>query len=199
MTKKVYDRAYFERWYHRRGTRVNEPDEIRRKVALAVTTAEYFLGRELRTVLDIGCGEGAWRTHLKALRPRVAYLGYDSSDYAVDRFGKTRNIRKAAFADLPRLRLKPHDLVVCADVLHYVPDDELRAGVGALAAAVNGVAWLEVLTREDDIVGDLDAFFRRPASLYRRLFAAHDLTFIGHYTWLGPSYRHAVAGLEGGR
>jgi SAM-dependent methyltransferase len=196
---KVYDRAYFDRWYRNRDTRVNEPDEIRRKVALAIATTEYFLRREIRTVLDIGCGEGAWLSHLKALRPRLSYLGYDSSDYVVQRFGRTRNIRKAAFGDLPKLRLETYDLVVCADVMHYVPDDELRAGIRAIAGATEGMAYLEVLTKEDDIVGDLDAFFRRPAATYRKLFASQDLTFVGPYSWLGPAFRDAVAELETGR
>ncbi len=30
-------------------------------LALAVAVAEYHLERPIRTVLDIGCGEGAWR------------------------------------------------------------------------------------------------------------------------------------------
>ncbi len=196
---KVYDRAYFDRWYRNRSTRVNEPDEIRRKVALAIATTEYFLRREIRSVLDIGCGEGAWRSHLKGLRPHVTYLGYDSSDYVVQRYGQTRNIRKASFGDLPKLRLATYDLVVCADVMHYVPDDELREGIHAIADATEGMAYLEVLTKEDDIVGDLDAFFRRPASTYRKLFASQDLTFVGPYSWLGPAFRDAVAELESGR
>ena len=33
--------------------------------------AEYFLRRPMRTVLDIGCGEGAWLPHLRALRPKI--------------------------------------------------------------------------------------------------------------------------------
>ncbi len=196
---KVYDKAYFDRWYHARDTRVNEPDEIRRKVTMAVTIAEYFLHRPIRTVLDIGCGEGAWRAHLKTLRPRVSYLGFDSSDYVVERYGKSRNIHKASFGDLSKLKLGEYDLVVCADVMHYVPDDELRKGARAIANLTDGMAYLEVLTKEDDIVGDLDAFFRRPAAMYRKLFTAERMTFAGPYCWLGPSFHDAVAELEKGR
>lgn len=193
---KTYDRAYFDRWYRNAETRVNEPDEIRRKVLMAVSIAEYFLRREIRTVLDIGCGEGVWRTHLRAIRPRIQYLGYDSSDYVVQRYGATRNIRKATFGDLPRLRLRSYDFVICADVMHYVPDDELKAGIPALAEAIDGMAYLEVLTKEDDIVGDLHALIRRPAATYRRLFAAEGLTSVGPYCWLGAGFRDAVAELE---
>lgn len=197
MTKQ-YDQAYFDRWYRSRSTRVNSHAEVRRKVTMAVTVAEYFLRRPIRTVLDVGCGEGAWRTHLRALRPHVEYLGLDSSEYVVQRYGRTRNIVKASFADLPHLELAVFDLVVCSDVMHYVAEDELRAGIGPLADAVDGVAFLEVLTREDDIIGDLDAFFRRPAAWYRRLFTNAGLTFVAPYTWLSPAFRDAVAGLESG-
>lgn len=195
---KQYDKAYFDRWYRNRSTRVNSHAEVRRKVSLAVAVTEYFLRRQVRTVLDIGCGEGAWLPHLRALRPRVKYLGLDSSPYVVERFGAKRNIHLATFGDLPRLDLGIHDLVVCSDVLHYVDEKELRAGLGPLVEATDGVAFLEVLTREDDIVGDLDAFFRRPAAWYRNIFRSAGLTFAAPYCWLAPHFRDAVAEMERG-
>lgn len=196
MTKK-YDRAYFDHWYRGR-SRVSTGAEVRRKVSLAVASAEYFLRRPMRNALDVGCGEGAWLPHLRALRPKLSYLGLDPSDYAVERFGRTRNIHKATFGELPELPLGVHDLVICSDVLHYVPDSELRAGVHALADATDGVAYLEVLTREDDIVGDLNGLIKRPAAFYRELFVGAGMTFVGPYLWLGPGFRDSVAQLESG-
>jgi hypothetical protein len=38
-------------------------------------------------VLDIGCGEGIWRAPLRSLRPGIEYLGLDSSEYAIARYG----------------------------------------------------------------------------------------------------------------
>lgn len=197
--EKRYDKAYFDRWYRGRNTRVSTAAEVRRKVTLAVTVAEYFLQRSITTVLDIGCGEGAWLTHLRALRPRVTYTGLDSSDYVIQRFGNDRNIRKASFGDLPKLRLGVYDLVICSDVLHYVPDAEIRAGIRTVAEVTDGLAFLEVLTKEDEIVGDLEGFYRRPAAWYRKLFRAADLTFVGPYCWLSPAFKKAVAELEAGR
>jgi SAM-dependent methyltransferase len=194
---KTYDREYFDRWYRHRTTRVNTHAEVRRKVQVAVASAEYFIRRQIRTVLDVGCGEGAWLPHLQALRPRVQYLGLDSSEYAVRRFGKKRNIHQASFAELPSLELDVYDLIVCSDVMHYVPDDDLRAGVRALADAADGVAYFEVLTKEDDITGDLDSFLRRPAAFYRGLFRDAGMTFVGPYTWLSPAFKGAIAELEG--
>jgi SAM-dependent methyltransferase len=193
---KQYDKAYFERWYHDRKTRVSTHAEVRRKVSMAVTMCEYFLRRPLRTVLDVGCGEGAWLPHLRALRPRVVYSGIDSSDYAIERFGTERNIRRGTFGELPKLRLSVYDLVVCSDVLHYVPDDQIRKGIGALADATDGMAFLEVLTKEDDIIGDLDAFIRRPAAWYRKLFTSTGMTGVAPYCWLSPAFKDSVAELE---
>ena len=198
MTKQ-YDRAYFDHWYRRRGTRVNTHAEVRRRVSVAIASAEYFLRRQLRTVLDVGCGEGAWLPHLKAMRPSVRYLGLDPSEYAVKRFGKTRNIRRAAFADLPSMNLDVYDLVICSDVMHYVPEAELRTGVRTLADATDGVAYFEVLTKEDDIMGDLDGFLRRPAAFYRQLFTGAKMTFAGPYLWLSPAFNGAVAEMEAAR
>lgn len=196
MTAKRYDRAYFDHWYRGRN-RVSTKDDVRRKVSLAVTECEYFLHRRLRSVLDVGCGEGAWQPHIKALRPGARYLGVDPSDYAVERFGATRNIRKAAFAELASARLRgPFDLVVCSDALHYINDDDIRAGLPELVRLAGGPLFLEVLTADDDIIGDLHGMIRRPAAWYRRLFEKAGLTQAGPYTWLAPELRDDAAALE---
>lgn len=192
---KRYDKEYFDKWYRRQ--RVNAPAEVRRKVALAVVQAEYFLTRALRDVLDVGCGEGAWRDHLRALRPRVRYLGVDPSDYAVETFGRARNLRKASFGELASLRLdRQFDLIVSSDALHYVPDDELRRGFPALVQLAGGIVFLEVLTADDDIVGDLEGLIRRPAAWYRKLFREHGLLPIGAYTWAAPPLHESIAEME---
>src|SRR3546814_3136647 len=94
---KQYDADYFQRWYRSGG--IGGRQRLARKVALAVATAEYHLERPLRTVLDIGCGEGAWRAPLLKLRPGAQYLGFDSSEYAITRYGRHRNLHFARFAD----------------------------------------------------------------------------------------------------
>jgi predicted TPR repeat methyltransferase len=194
-TTKQYDRAYFDTWYRKRG--IGGPRRLGRKVALAVATAEYHLERPIRTVLDIGCGEGAWRAPLLKLRPAVQYLGFDSSDYAVSRFGRTRNLRPARFADFAQLRpCPPVDLLVCSDVLHYLGTRELDRGLPGLAALCEGIAFLEIFTREDRAEGDEDAFHSRPAAFYRRRFAALGFTALGSHCWLSPTLRDTATALE---
>jgi len=193
---KHYDQAYFDKWY-RGAQRVNAPADVRRKVQLAISVTEYFLKRGIRSVLDIGCGEGAWLDHLRAFRANVEYMGLDPSDYVVRRFGKRRNIHRAAFGDLPSLKLRrTFDLVVCSDVLHYVGDAEIRAGAVEIARLAEGVAFIEVLTKEDDIEGDLHDMKRRPAKWYRKTFADAGLMMVAPYCYLAPSLFANAAELE---
>jgi SAM-dependent methyltransferase len=136
-------------------------------VALAVATAEYHLERPIRSVLDIGCGEGAWRAPLLKLRPKLHYLGFDASAYAI---APLRPRAQPAPRDLRRLPA-PAPLPACrpaglCDVLHYLPTRELERGLPALAELCGGVAFIEAFAREDEAVGDDDDFKRRPAAFY---------------------------------
>lgn len=197
---KQYDAAYFQRWYRDpalKDAAIGGPARLARKVALAVATAEYHLERPLRTVLDVGCGEGAWRAPLLKLRPKLAYLGFDASEYAIGRYGARRNLHLARFGDFALLRpCAPVDLLVCSDVLHYLDAGELDRGLPGLAELCGGVAFLETFTREDGIDGDTDGFRRRPARFYRERLAAHGFTALGSHLWLGPGLADGTAALE---
>ena len=194
MTKH-YDKAYFDTWYRQRG--IGDPKRLARKVALAVATAEYHLERPVRTVLDIGCGEGAWRAPLLKLRPKLQYLGFDGSEYAIARFGRSRTLHRARFGDFALLRpCPPVDLLVCSDVLHYLDARELDRGLPGLAELCGGVAFLETFTREDRAVGDEHEFQQRPASFYRRRFAALGFGQLGSHCWLSPALQGQATALE---
>jgi len=189
---KRYDRAYFDKWYRR--VRVHSKGEMQRKVGMAVSLCEYFLRRQIRSVLDIGCGEGAWFPHLRILRPRLSYVGIDPSDYAVERFGETRHVRKGSFAELEVDRR--YDLVICSDVLHYLTDKEIRRGLPALVEATGGMAYIEVLTSHEEIIGDLDGLIRRSPMWYRKLFSKAGLVECGPYSWLSEEMASDTAQME---
>ncbi len=192
---KTYDRAYFDKWYRR--SEVGGNARLARKVALAVATAEYHLERPLRSVLDIGCGEGAWRAPLLKLRPKLSYLGFDSSEYAIQRYGRARNLHLAGFGDFEYLRpCAPVDLLVCSDVLHYLPTRELDRGLPALAELCGGVAFIEAFARGDEAVGDDHGFLARPASFYRKRLRALGLRPLGSHCWLSPARVGHAAALE---
>ena len=198
INDKQYDDAYFQHWYRdAREAGIGGAARLARKVALAVATAEYHLERPIRSVLDIGCGEGAWRAPLLKLRPRVRYLGFDASTYAIERYGARRNLHFARFADFEHLRpCAPADLVVCSDVLHYLDTRELDRGMSGLAALCAGAAFLETFAREDAIDGDTHGFRKRPARFYRERFAAAGFIPLGSHLHLAPSLKRDLVALE---
>lgn len=192
---KRYDRRYFDTWYRSRG--IGGRQRLARKVALAVAAAEYNLERPIRNVLDIGCGEGAWRAPLLKLRPKLRYLGFDSSEYAIARYGARRNLHLARFSDFAALRpCPPADLLVCSDVLHYLPVAEIDRGLPGLAELCGGVAFLECFAREDETEGDDAGFFGRPAAFYRKRFTAAGFRQVGSHCWLSPALVAGAAALE---
>ncbi len=194
-TPKSYDKAYFDRWY--RGKYATPAAVLARKVALAVAVTEYHLGRPIETVLDIGCGEAPWRKALLALRPKLQYQGVDASEYAVHRYGRTRNIALATFGQMQQLRLgPPADLLVCADVLHYVPTAELKRGLQGFAELCQGVAFIDVFCREDAITGDFKGYIARTRAQYRKLFDSAGLDALGSHCYLSPACDSPASALE---
>ena len=192
---KTYDRRYFDHWYRDRD--IHDPGRLARTVAMAVAVAEHYLERPVRSVLDIGCGEGAWRAPLLKLRPKLHYLGFDSSEYAVARHGARRNLHLARFGDFAWLRpCAPVDLLVCADVLHYVPSRELTRGLPGLAELCGGVAYLETFAAEDEFEGDTLGFQPRKAAWYRRRLQDDGFTALGSHCWLGPALAGSASALE---
>ena len=192
---KTYDQRYFDTWYRQRD--LGGKAALARKVALAVALAEYHLGRPIRSVLDVGCGEGAWRAPLLALRPKLFYMGVDSSEYAIARHGVRRNLHWLPFGDLEVLPpMGPVDLLVCSDVMHYLTDEELKRGLREFARLCDGVAFLEVFAEGDEIIGDLHEMRRRPAAWYRRAFQRAGFTAAGSHTYLSARVAAAATALE---
>lgn len=194
---KRYDAQYFDRWYRNPGTRVITPGDVARKAQLAVGAAEYLLQRPVRNVLDVGAGEGNWLAPLRKLRPRIRYQGVDPSEYAVQRFGRRRNIILGSFDALDELELGgPYDLVVCVGVMNYLTRRELARGLEVIAAITAGVAFLEVWAKEDEIVGDRAGWQEHPASWYRRVFREAGLVPCGLHCYTGPAMGGHVTSLE---
>ena len=194
MTGKRYDRAYFDRWYRGPDPPVGTAADLERAVALAIAATESVLARPLESVLDVGCGEGRWQPVLRELRPDAAYLGIDSSEYAVQRFGESRNLRLGRFRELELHAFdEPFDLVVCSDVLHYLDEEEILAGIDALVERTGGVAVIDIFTEEDRAEGDQEGFHRRPAAWYRKVLSGAGLVAIGLQMYV---HREVAAYLE---
>jgi SAM-dependent methyltransferase len=196
---KRYDKAYFDRYYRKERTRVHSASDVERKVRLAVAAAEFMLGREVRSVLDVGAGEGAWQPLLARLRPGVRYVGVEPSEYAVARWGRKRNLRRGSFDGLDAARVgKGFDLIVCADVMNYLSPTGLRRGLGQIAARLRGLAYLELYTARDELVGDLAAIDLREPEYYERTLRRAGFVRCGMHCYVGEKLAHRVVAMEGG-
>jgi SAM-dependent methyltransferase len=194
---KRYDRAYFDRWYRNPRSRVKTPAEVARKVNMVVGIAEYLLDRPVRSVLDVGAGEGGWLAPLRRLRPSLRYVGVDPSEYAVRRYGRRRELRLGDVEHLDELALDgPFDVVVCCDVLNYLPSDGLERGLRQMRALLGGVGYFELFTADDDMTGDVGGWHQRPRSFYRRLFRRLRLEACGLQCYVGPELAPRVGSLE---
>lgn len=192
-----FDRAYFDRWYRDPRRRLFDSAEIGRRARLVISVAEYLLERPVRSALDVGCGEGNWRAPLLRIRPRLRYQGVDASEYAVRRFGRRRNILLGNAATLDALPLRgPFDVVIASGVLNFLSDAALRRAARTITGLTNGVAFLELFTASDDVVGDTRGWRRRSASYYRNVLGACGLIQCGPHCYVGPLRATTLAALE---
>ncbi|WP_411282283.1 methyltransferase [Gemmatimonas sp.] len=171
--------------------------ELARQVSFVLYMAEWVLGRRVRTVLDVGCGEGNWYPVLRALRPRMAYQGVDPSAYAVSKFGARRNLQQGGIEDLGSLDLREqYDLVVCCGMLNYLSAAQLTSGIGHVARRTGGMAYLELFTNGDHFEGDTDWPPPKSTSWYRRLMQRAGLVPVGMQCYVAEAEQYRVSSLE---
>lgn len=195
-----YDRAYFDRWYRDPKTRVKSAASIKRKAALSLSVAEYYLERPVKSALDVGCGEGNWLSALRSMRPAIQYTGIDSSPYVVERYGRKKGIVLGSFGDLELCKLRSsYDLIICSDMLFYLPLRELKAGLATLAVLTGGIAFLEFYTRDDSVIGDFPEKGLRSRIFYQELTRRYGFVSVGSHCYLGPDLAaHAMEMERGG-
>lgn len=196
-SRKRYDRAYFDRWYRDPEHRIATAADVERRVLLVVGVAESILGRRARSVLDVGCGEGSWRAPLLRLRPGLRYEGVDPSEYVTRRYGRLRGIRTGSVDRLDEAGLRgKFDIVICADVLHFLTASEVERGLEQLSRFLGGVAYLPTFTSEDDVEGDVAALRARSPKWYLARIAAAGLVPLGLDFYIGRSRASGLSALE---
>ncbi len=194
---KSFDARYFDKWYrdpvHKIGTRT----DLERLVTFAVAAAEYVLARRVRTVLDIGAGEGRWAPVLHRLRPHATYYGIEPSSYAVSRFGKRRNLFRGGVEDIAALFPdRRFDLVVCCSVLNYLPRVSVEHALPAIARATGGLAYLEIFTSSDDVRGDLRGWHAENPAWYRKTLSRAGFTRCGLHCYVPRTDSSELVALE---
>jgi SAM-dependent methyltransferase len=197
MKQKLFDNKYFDKWYRHPDHRIGTQADLSRLVRFAVSAAEYVLARPVRSVLDVGAGEGRWQPVLHKLRPAATYVGVDPSDYVVRRYGRRRNIVRGTLDDLPRLFPdRRFDLVVSCSVINYLPRDAMIRGIRAISQRTGGLAYLEIFTSEDSVEGDTNGWHAEPRDAYRRTIRAAGLIPCGLHCYVPADHASSLVGLE---
>jgi len=141
-TPADFDEAFFERYYGDASTRVADAGDAARLVGLIGGVLDY-VGVRVHRILDAGCGIGLLRDPLLARYPRARYEGLEASPFLCRKFGWTRG-SLASFSSPRR-----YDLVVCHDVLQYLPEPTARRALANLARLTGAALYFSALTRGD--------------------------------------------------
>lgn len=176
-----FSAEYFRKFYLSTATRVVTPEEMRGRAA-TIASALQQCQIPVRRILDAGCGIGLLREPFKEFLPRARYIGLEASDYLCGRFGWTRG-SVVDFASR-----KPFDLVICYDVLQYLPDPEASAAIANLGLLSRSALYVAALTIEDwrkncDRSRTDRAVHLRSAAWYRRRLKK-SFRYVGFGIWL---------------
>ncbi|MBM4061660.1 MAG: class I SAM-dependent methyltransferase [Planctomycetes bacterium] len=142
-----FDAAYYRRFYADPRTRVGDAAATGRLAAFVAAYLRY-LDVPVRTILDVGCGVGHWRTAARRLWPRARYFGVEHSEHLCAVHGWIRG----SVVDLDARALAPagtFDLVVCQGVLQYLDDRAAARALRNLGRWSGSALYLEALTALD--------------------------------------------------
>lgn len=194
---KRYDRAYFDRWYRDPKRRVITPVPLARRVAWTIAAAEYVLGRPVRSVLDVGCGEGHWAPVIRRMRPRARYVGVDPSPYVIGRYAARRHILCGTIGALDALPLGgPFDLVVCCAMLNYLEPSDVIRGLRQISGQLGGIAHIELFVRGDPVDGDFRGWHWYTRPWADRVIRRAGLVAIGLHCFVGRDRARELSALE---
>jgi SAM-dependent methyltransferase len=140
--RQAFDRAFYERFYGYPRLRAGDRAELARLGDFVCGYLRY-LRQPVRRVLDLGCGFGLWREVVVEHFPRARYTGVEASEFLCERYGWT----PGSVVDF-RAR-GAFDLVICTDVLQYLPDADAAKAIENLGRLCRGALYLGALTRED--------------------------------------------------
>jgi len=138
----AFDRDYYQRFYFNPRTAVTSRAEMRARARLIVGCVQY-VGLPVARILDAGCGVGLLRAPLRRVWRAADYVGLEFSEYLCRRYGW----RQGSIATL-RTRER-FDLVICYDVLQYLPVAQARRAIANLARVCRGALYFGALTLED--------------------------------------------------
>jgi SAM-dependent methyltransferase len=172
MTKNPsFDEEYYRQFYQQADSRVESEMEIASRGAFVCAYLK-FLRQPVRSVLDLGCGLGQWQPIIQEHFPTATYQGVEVSEYLCDSYGwEQSSIEKY------RSR-KKYDLVICQDVLQYLPAPAAARVIKNFHRLCRGALYLQVLTKTDwDRNCDQERtdgnVYKRSGEWYRQSLSTH--------------------------
>lgn len=164
--RQDFDHEFFRRFYLDPKTAAVSRAEMTARAQFIAAFADY-LELDVRRVLDAGCGLGLMRPTFRRMFPEARYVGLDVSEDICAKHGWT-----LGSVDTWR-SAHPFDVVICYDVLQYLPERRAEKALANLARLCRGLLYFSALTREDWLHNcdrtrtDPDVHMR-PAAWYRR-------------------------------
>ncbi|HEY0748695.1 MAG TPA: class I SAM-dependent methyltransferase [Steroidobacteraceae bacterium] len=189
-----FSAAYFRKFNLNPATRVVTPAEMRSRAAL-ISSILRQCQIPVRNILDAGCGIGLLRKPFKAFLPRARYVGLESSGYLCSRFHWTCG-SVVDFA--PR---SAFDLVICYDVLQYLPDAQAERAIANLSRLSSAALYVSALTTEDwrencDRSRTDRAVHLRSGAWYRRRLRK-SFRYVGFGVWIRKNVTAVLWEMEG--
>lgn len=186
--------AYFRKFYLTAATRVVTAAEMRSRAAL-ISSILRQCQIPVRNILDAGCGIGLLRKPFKEFMPRARYVGLETSPYLCDRF---HWVRGSVVDFEPR---SPFDLVVCYDVLQYLPDAPAARAIANLSLLSRAALYVSALTTEDwrencDRSRTDRAVHLRTGTWYRRRLSKF-FRYVGFGVWIRKNVTAVLWEMEG--
>ena len=137
--RRVFDKAYYDRFYGDADTCVTDA-EITGRLGAFVCSYLENLDVKVSRVLDIGCGTGLWRDVISEHFPEADYTGVEVSDYLC----RAHGWRRGSVVDF-RAR-GAFDLVICQGVLQYLNERDAREAIVNLDRLCKGALLLQLET-----------------------------------------------------
>ncbi|MEO5904928.1 MAG: methyltransferase domain-containing protein [Gemmatimonadaceae bacterium] len=163
-----FDAAYYRRYYENSETAVVTADMQGNEVGFVIAFCDH-IGLTVKRFTDVGAGTGWWAREFAKQYPRCESVEtFDASEDACKVYGHRRTA-------VQNLSGPASDLVVCRDVLRYVPDAHIDRAIKRLATKCRGVLYLHVITSNDEIdeeASDMEGSFRTTSFYRKRLKAA---------------------------
>ncbi len=136
-----FDKAYYDRFYRNPKTRATSPAEVRRQAQFLAAYVRH-LQLPVSSIVDFGCGLGTLLRALARELKGASIQGVEHSKYLCEQYGWVNG-------SVVDCVTSPADLVVCHDVLAYLPNRQATQAINNIAEHAIEAAYISVICEED--------------------------------------------------